>query len=967
MGVSWAQSTQTCYFKSATGQGVVDQTFDAAVPINLTCPGADGSRYIDNKGKAYEVMCDTSFPAANATHMTSQPGASVQDCSNTCSNVTSCDVSTYSNGMCTFMNNRGSSGTHTPGRNSVVLLFQRSGSTNAAGSTTMSTSTPSVVPTYSVSQSLAPMYSTPTMTASDVSSTQTISDTSLSTAGVSNGQSSSYDTGQSSSITSILVSSGGTQQTSSVTANGPSSVLASTSNSVSTASSLATSLPTSGSIGNITSTSASSGIPSFISSVIGSTITVIGSSVLGNTLSSAAGSIGTASAMSTYLSFSSPSIPISSTQTLALASLSGSNGASSTNPSPPLATSTSLTCNGTQQMYNYIDSTSGSLYTVQCNTTYSGVYSTTQQPDMASCISQCSSDPQCEAAAYDPSMGNCYEYNAEVPGSGVYSPKVQFAQRRVNAVVSSGVTMSYTITTVFTSSGINVQGGTTYTYQPTPSSIAAGQLTSTTLVSMGASGSISSTYSPPTGISTVQILSSATAPTSAGATETAVSYSCPANDGQTLSQNGLAYVLSCGGALLSGTSYAAAAAANSFDDCFPQCDQSSTTQGAMYCTGFTYTGATNGAGPGVCYLYNNVGEGFVAGNSSTVGAIRLVNYVSGALPTLSVSLGASVPSNGLPATTSSVSSAVASGTNTCSNGGNILNGCIVATVTPNPSLGASGGVGLNGASSSTILGLTGSATVNVSASLAASLGVGVSTGSSGISLGASPSAGLGLSATASAGISGTAGGLSGSSSLRTTTVQSTTTITSCSSVLGGQLSCPSGASNTLLASVSTATPASGSATTVYIAFTTTVTTGAMVSVSVTPPSSTCSTLLGGVLGVGDVFLHDYGCGYSLIIGLGLSHDLGLALHLSLSLRLRSNNRPSKLLYHPARRGNNLRRPKFELHHRSLQQPAFHATDSYHHKKHYTNLDFAQFVIIKCKEHLSRGRNLLGEMGMLSIE
>ncbi|KAK0265604.1 hypothetical protein LTS09_000840 [Friedmanniomyces endolithicus] len=461
MGVSWVQSTQTCYFKSATGQGVVDQTFDAAVPINLTCPGADGSRYIDNKGKAYEVMCDTSFPAANATDMTSQPGASVQDCSNTCSNVTSCDVSTYSNGMCTFMNNRGSSGTHTPGRNSVVLLFERSGSTNAAGSTVMSTSTPSVVPTYSVSQSLEPMYSTPTVTASDVSSTQTTFDTSQSSTGVSNGQS-SYDTGLSSSTTSMQVSSDGSQQMSSTTATGPSSVSASTSDFLSTASSLATSLPTSGSISNLASISASSGPSTFVSSATGSTSTVDLNSVPGNTSSLAAGLVPSASTTATDTT-SAPSIALISPSLSA--SSSGSNGASVTSSSLPLATSTNLACDGTQQTYNYIDSTSGSLYTVQCNTAYSGVYSTTQQPDMASCISQCSSDPQCEAAAYDPSMGNCYEYNAEVPGSGVYSPKVQFAQRKVNAVVSSGVTMSYTITTVFTSSGINVQGGTTYTYQ----------------------------------------------------------------------------------------------------------------------------------------------------------------------------------------------------------------------------------------------------------------------------------------------------------------------------------------------------------------------------------------------------------------------------------------------------------------------------------------------------------------------
>ncbi|TKA81618.1 hypothetical protein B0A55_03552 [Friedmanniomyces simplex] len=297
LGVSWVQATQTCYYKSATGQGVADQNFDSAVPINLTCPDADGSQYIDNKGNAYEVMCDTSFPAAIATDMTSQPGNTVQDCSNTCSNVTSCDVSTFSNGMCTYMNSQGSSSvSDTFGSSSTVL--------SASGSTALGNSTVS----YSASPS-----------------------------------SFAYITQQSLSATSSI-------------------------------------------------------------------------------------------------SFS------------LLASSSGSAGGSATIPSPPLATSTTLACNGTQQAYDYVDSSTGNLYTVQCNTTYSGgVYATTQQQNMAACINQCSNDPQCEAAGYDSSTGNCYEYNAEVPSSGAYSPSVQFAQRKVRAVVQNGVTMSYPVTTVFTS------------------------------------------------------------------------------------------------------------------------------------------------------------------------------------------------------------------------------------------------------------------------------------------------------------------------------------------------------------------------------------------------------------------------------------------------------------------------------------------------------------------------------------
>ena len=72
------------------------------------------------------------------------------------------------------------------------------------------------------------------------------------------------------------------------------------------------------------------------------------------------------------------------------------------------------------------------------------------------------------------------------------------------------------------------------------------------------------------------------------------------------------------------------------------------------------------------------------------------------------------------------------------------------------------------------------------------------------------------------------------------------------------------------------------------------------------------------------------------------------------------------MYYPARRGGNLRRPESTLHHHDQQQLAIRTIDNYYYKKHYTDLDFAQFAFVNCKEHLSRGRNLLGGTGMLSI-
>lgn len=62
-------------------------------------------------------------------------------------------------------------------------------------------------------------------------------------------------------------------------------------------------------------------------------------------------------------------------------------------------------------------------------------------------------------------------------------------------------------------------------------------------------------------------------------------------------------------------------APNSFNDCFLFCD------GTSGCTGFTYSGVANGAGPGTCYFRNGTSEAFVANDTSHVGAIRVADYV----------------------------------------------------------------------------------------------------------------------------------------------------------------------------------------------------------------------------------------------------------------------------------------------------------------------------------------------------
>ncbi|KAM0707599.1 hypothetical protein Q7P35_004244 [Cladosporium inversicolor] len=430
---------------------------------------------------------------------------------------------------------------------------------------------------------------------------------------------------------------------------------------------------------------------------------------------------------------------------------------------------------------------------------------------------------------------------------------------------------------------------------PTITSIGVSSLLNTPAISISTPG----TPSLPSLGNSLLTLASATIPTSQGPTQTPVDYSCPANDGRVVIENGLTYLLNCR-STTDGMAYSSKEAAASFNNCFRECDQSSVFGGANYCTAFTYEGAENGVGSGTCYLFNGVTQGFrPASGRNTITAIRAVNYVPGAvldgasslvsaLPGLtslvpSISIGASVTvaasvtigagvSMGTPSLsilltiptslagivtnlipTSSLGSLVTIPTSlsnpitgTCDNGGNILNGCIIATATLNPGVGVSGGIGI-GPSSSPILAVSLSASLGVSVSAGVDLGVGLSLGSSGLSLGLDPSVGLGVGASGGLGGglglggSGAARTTSSSSartsatpgagspalslptpsttslyvtplgpvvtttptpSLSTTTVFTTSTITSCLTGLGGVLTCPIGGLFTTLPSTS---------------------------------------------------------------------------------------------------------------------------------------------------------------------
>ncbi|KAK0865557.1 hypothetical protein LTR87_015378 [Friedmanniomyces endolithicus] len=66
-------------------------------------------------------------------------------------------------------------------------------------------------------------------------------------------------------------------------------------------------------------------------------------------------------------------------------------------------------------------------------------------------------------------------------------------------------------------------------------------------------------------------------------------------------------------------------AANSWNDCFTQC-QASTAGGTQTCTSFTYGGAANGAGSGNCYLKNAIPNGGT--DSFTTSSGNVIDFVS---------------------------------------------------------------------------------------------------------------------------------------------------------------------------------------------------------------------------------------------------------------------------------------------------------------------------------------------------
>ncbi|KAK1021337.1 hypothetical protein LTS16_026584, partial [Friedmanniomyces endolithicus] len=102
-------------------------------------------------------------------------------------------------------------------------------------------------------------------------------------------------------------------------------------------------------------------------------------------------------------------------------------------------------------------------------------------------------------------------------------------------------------------------------------------------------------------------------------------YQCPGLNNATVNdQYSNPFVVQCQ-ASTAISQYDVQTAANSWNDCFTQC-QASTAGGTQTCTSFTYGGAANGAGSGNCYLKNAIPNGGT--DSFTTSSGNVIDFVS---------------------------------------------------------------------------------------------------------------------------------------------------------------------------------------------------------------------------------------------------------------------------------------------------------------------------------------------------
>ncbi|KAG9656030.1 hypothetical protein KCU64_g6147, partial [Aureobasidium melanogenum] len=290
---------------------------------------------------------------------------------------------------------------------------------------------------------------------------------------------------------------------------------------------------------------------------------------------------GGVSSVATSMSTSMPAGGVSSTSTTVVgpgssSSLSSGSGTGTGTGSAPAATMSQTTYSCPSVNNQTVIDANGASYQIECDSdTTLGGTNYGPAPDFNGCMPICDSTPGCGGFTYN---GNCY---LKMPGN---------------------------LPLQFTPAGSNYVAGIRSVVVPAATSSTAGGVASSSTSSAG-SGSGSS---PSSGSGT------GSAP---GATVSASSYSCPANNNQTvIDSNGSPYTIMCDADTTLPGQYEGPSA--DFSACMTECDA---TAG---CGGWTYNGA--------CYLKipgTNTVE-FTSGPTGQVAGIK--NYTQpGATPTSS--------------------------------------------------------------------------------------------------------------------------------------------------------------------------------------------------------------------------------------------------------------------------------------------------------------------------------------------
>ncbi|KAK6005862.1 hypothetical protein QM012_007504 [Aureobasidium pullulans] len=339
-----------------------------------------------------------------------------------------------------------------------------------------------------------------------------------------------------------------------------------------------------------------------------STPSLIGLSSIASILSSvASGSSSLAVSSSAPVAASSASaISISSVLSPASSAVSSSSEPASiattatSASSAPAATmsQTSYSCPSVDNQ-TVVDA-NGARYEIKCNsdTTLGGTnYGTS--PDFNGCMTKCDSVAGCGGFVYISTTITCY---LKLPGTQTlqFQPASSGYVAGIRYAVVDGSTSSASSGSAVSVSPSGNLGSTSSMSTSMVTSMPVGGVGSTSTTAMGAGGGSSS------GSGTITYTGTGSAP---GATVSATSYSCPANDNQTvIDSNGYSYQIRCNAdTTLGGDSYGSYP---SFNECMTECDAT------VGCGGFVYNGN--------CYIKKPGSQtlAFQPGPSGQVAGIR---------------------------------------------------------------------------------------------------------------------------------------------------------------------------------------------------------------------------------------------------------------------------------------------------------------------------------------------------------